>query len=157
MKKGGVSPCLAIVRAGAREDDLSYERGIPIRILLFYLFQNSAKDNIFKLTSPPDHLFGLPAKLFRPLPVLHKRSNRRKRNRSWRLRSMRRALCLCRLWRQSLRASPHCGGGSPSSRHRLCRGESVKKLYRLLFQHPHNLPPRRSRRCGLYAESRQRD
>ena len=32
LKKGGVSPCLAIVRAGAREDDLSYERGAKKRM-----------------------------------------------------------------------------------------------------------------------------
>ena len=32
LKKKGVSPCLAIVRAGAREDDLSYERGAKKRM-----------------------------------------------------------------------------------------------------------------------------
>ena len=27
LKKNGVEPCLAILRVGAREDDLAYERG----------------------------------------------------------------------------------------------------------------------------------
>ena len=31
LKKNGTEPCLAILRVGAREDDLSYERGVMTR------------------------------------------------------------------------------------------------------------------------------
>ena len=30
LKKNGVEPCLAILRVGAREDDLAYERGLDL-------------------------------------------------------------------------------------------------------------------------------
>ena len=50
LTKGGVTPTLAIIRVGERDDDLSYERGAlkrcdPCMGLLFKLSPNSAEES----------------------------------------------------------------------------------------------------------------
>ena len=76
LKKNGTEPCLAILRVGAREDDLSYERGVMTRcgkvgvaVKQFLLPEDAAQDALLevirKINADPS-IHG--CLLFRPLP-----------------------------------------------------------------------------------------
>ena len=76
LKKNGTEPCLAILRVGAREDDLSYERGalkrcekvgITVRqvVLPEDAGQQELMDNIRSLNED-ERVHGV--LMFRPLP-----------------------------------------------------------------------------------------
>ena len=76
LKEKGIAPTLAVVRVGAREDDLSYERGVMTRcgkvgveVKQYLLPADAAQDDLLKViaqinTDPSIH----GCLLFRPLP-----------------------------------------------------------------------------------------
>ena len=76
LKKNGTEPCLAILRVGAREDDLSYERGVMTRcgkvgveVKQYLLPADAAQDDLLKVIAEinaDDAIHG--CLLFRPLP-----------------------------------------------------------------------------------------
>ena len=76
LKTKGVVPTLAVVRVGAREDDLSYERGVMTRcgkvgveVKQYLLPADAAQDDLLKVIveiNADDAIHG--CLLFRPLP-----------------------------------------------------------------------------------------
>lgn len=76
LKAKGVAPTLAVVRVGAREDDLSYERGVMTRcgkvgveVKQYLLPADAAQDDLLKVIAEinaDDAIHG--CLLFRPLP-----------------------------------------------------------------------------------------
>ena len=76
LKTKGVVPTLAVVRVGAREDDLSYERGVMTRcgkvgveVKQYLLPADAAQDDLLKVIAEinaDDAIHG--CLLFRPLP-----------------------------------------------------------------------------------------
>ena len=77
LKAKGVAPTLAMVRVGAREDDLSYERGVMTRcgkvgveVKQYLLPADAAQDDLLKVIAEinaDDAIHG--CLLFRPLPT----------------------------------------------------------------------------------------
>ena len=76
LKEKGITPTLAVVRVGAREDDLSYERGVMTRcgkvgveVKQYLLPADAAQDDLLKVIAEinaDDAIHG--CLLFRPLP-----------------------------------------------------------------------------------------
>ena len=76
LKAKGVTPTLAVVRVGEREDDLSYERGVMTRcgkvgveVKQFLLPADASQDDLLKViaeVNADDAIHG--CLLFRPLP-----------------------------------------------------------------------------------------
>ena len=76
LKEKGIAPTLAVVRVGAREDDLSYERGVMTRcgkvgveVKQYLLPADAAQDDLLKVIAEinaDDAIHG--CLLFRPLP-----------------------------------------------------------------------------------------
>ena len=76
LKTKGIVPTLAVVRVGAREDDLSYERGVMTRcgkvgveVKQYLLHADAAQDDLLKVIAEinaDDAIHG--CLLFRPLP-----------------------------------------------------------------------------------------
>ena len=76
LKAKGITPTLAVVRVGAREDDLSYERGVMTRcgkvgveVKQYLLPADAAQDDLLKVIAEinaDDAIHG--CLLFRPLP-----------------------------------------------------------------------------------------
>lgn len=76
LKTKGIVPTLAVVRVGAREDDLSYERGVMTRcgkvgveVKQYLLPADAAQDDLLKVIAEinaDDAIHG--CLLFRPLP-----------------------------------------------------------------------------------------
>ena len=76
LKEKGITPTLAVVRVGAREDDLSYERGVMTRcgkvgveVKQYLLPADAAQDDLLKVIAQinaDDTIHG--CLLFRPLP-----------------------------------------------------------------------------------------
>ena len=76
LKEKGITPTLAVVRVGAREDDLSYERGVMTRcgtvgveVKQYLLPADAAQDDLLKVSAEinaDDAIHG--CLLFRPLP-----------------------------------------------------------------------------------------
>lgn len=76
LKEKGITPTLAVVRVGAREDDLSYERGVMTRcgkvgveVKQYLLPADAAQDDLLKVIAQinaDDAIHG--CLLFRPLP-----------------------------------------------------------------------------------------
>jgi len=77
LKKDGIDPCLAIIRLGARPDDLAYERGaikrcesLGISCKVIELPENISQDDLIKRmqeTNNDSSVHGI--LLFRPLPA----------------------------------------------------------------------------------------
>lgn len=77
LKERGISPCLTIVRVGAREDDLAYERGAKKRMELTGIecrivelpeeVSQQELEDTFKKVNEDDTVHGI--LLFRPLPA----------------------------------------------------------------------------------------
>lgn len=77
LKERGISPCLTIVRVGAREDDLAYERGAKKRMELTGIecrivelpekVSQQELEDTFKQVNEDDTVHGI--LLFRPLPA----------------------------------------------------------------------------------------
>ena len=76
LKAKGITPTLAVVRVGEREDDLSYERGVIARcgkvgveVKQFLLPVDASQDDLLKViaeVNAEDTIHG--CLLFRPLP-----------------------------------------------------------------------------------------
>lgn len=77
LREKGIDPCLAIVRAGEREEDLSYERGamkraesLGIQVQRFLLPEDTSEETLIQtlqMVNGDDKIHG--CLLFRPLPV----------------------------------------------------------------------------------------